>query len=136
MTFERHGIVTAVSGPLAAGLLSNFTGITNRLLDCSADMPRDSPLQASLGRVPDREAVELIVMQSEHHKLPVLRAACCVGPNAAIATVKVDHGKISERRRCYAEANSQYAKRKSQSLHYCLPYASTDRLCPHALREL
>jgi hypothetical protein len=67
------------------------------------------------------ETVELVVMQSEHHKLPVLRAGRCIGPNATIAAVKVDHSKISERRRCYTEAECQYTKCKSQ-LHYRLPY--------------
>jgi hypothetical protein len=47
------------------------------------------------------EAIELMVMQSEYHELPILWAECCIGPNAAIAAVKVDHSKISARRRCY-----------------------------------
>jgi hypothetical protein len=59
------------------------------------------------------EAVELMVMESEYHKLPVLRAECCIAPDAAIAAVKVDHSKISERWRRYAEADSQYAQCKS-----------------------
>ena len=78
-------------------------------------------MQGSLRRLPGMETVELVVMQSEHHKLPVLRAACCVGPNATIAAVKVNHSKISERWRCCTEADSQYTKHKSQ-LHYRLPY--------------
>jgi hypothetical protein len=68
------------------------------------------------------EAVELLVMNSEYHKLPVLRAECCIGPKAAISAVKADHSKISERRRRYAEADSQYAKCKSQLPHDDLPY--------------
>jgi hypothetical protein len=63
------------------------------------------------------ETVKLVVMHSEYHKLPVLRAECCIGPNAAIAAVKVDHSEIGERWRRYTEADSQYTKRKSQSLH-------------------
>jgi hypothetical protein len=55
------------------------------------------------------EAVELMVMEPEYHKLPVLRAECRIAPDAAIAAVKVDHSKISERWRRYAEADSQYA---------------------------
>jgi hypothetical protein len=62
-------------------------------------------MQSSLRRPPGMEAVEVMMMQSEYHKLPVLRAECCIGPNAAIAAVKVDHGKISER--WYAETDSQ-----------------------------
>jgi hypothetical protein len=52
------------------------------------------------------EAVELMVMHSEYHKLPVLRPECCIGPNAAKAAVKADHGKIGERWRRYAETDS------------------------------
>ena len=78
-------------------------------------------MQGSLRRLPGMEAVELMVMDSKHHKLPVLRAECCIGPNAAIAAVKADHSKISERWRCYAEAESQYAKCESHSLHCHLP---------------
>jgi hypothetical protein len=82
-------------------------------------------MQGFLCRLPRVEAVELLVMNPEYHKLPVLRAECCIGPKAAISAVKVDHSKISERRRRYAEADSQYAKRyakcKSQLLHYGLP---------------
>jgi len=72
------------------------------------------------------EALELLVMDSEYHKLPILRAECCIGPNAAKAAVKVDHSKISECWRCYAEAESQYAKCTSQSRHHCLPFACTN----------
>jgi hypothetical protein len=34
-------------------------------------------------------------MKSKHHKLSILRG-CRIGPNAAIAAVKLDHSKISE----------------------------------------
>jgi ABC transporter substrate binding protein len=71
-------------------------------------------MQGSVGQLPGMETVELVVIQSEHHKLPILRAGCCIGPNATIAAVKVDHSKISERRRCYTEADCQYTKCKSQ----------------------
>ena len=64
-------------------------------------------MQSSLRWPPGMEAIEVMMMQSEYHKLPVLRAECCVGPNAAIAAVKMDHGKISERWRRYAETDSQ-----------------------------
>jgi hypothetical protein len=67
-------------------------------------------MQGFLRRLSGMESVELMVMESEYHKLPVLRAECCIGPNAAIAAVKADHSKISERWGCYAEADSQYAK--------------------------
>jgi uracil phosphoribosyltransferase len=70
-------------------------------------------MQRSLSRPPGMEAVELMVMHSEYHKLPVLRAGCCIAPNAAKAAVKADHGKISKRWRRYAETDSQYAKCKS-----------------------
>ena len=70
-------------------------------------------MQSSLRRPPGMEAVEVMMMQSEYHKLPVLRAECCIGPNAAIPAVKVDHSKISERWRRYAETDSQYTKCKS-----------------------
>ncbi|HEX8809158.1 MAG TPA: hypothetical protein VF760_09205 [Xanthobacteraceae bacterium] len=63
-------------------------GIARRLLVCSADMPRDSPMQSSLSRLPGMKAVEPMVMHSEYNKLPVLRAECCIGPNAAKAAVK------------------------------------------------
>jgi hypothetical protein len=76
-------------------------------------MPRDGPTQRSLRRLPGMEAVELMVMHSEYYKLPVLRAECCIRPNAAKAAVKVDHSKISERWRRYAETDSQYTKYKS-----------------------
>ena len=65
-------------------------------------------MRGFLRRLSGMEAVELMVMESEYHKLPVLRAECCIGPNAAIAAVKVDHSKISERWGC--ETDSQYAK--------------------------
>src|SRR5262245_3646552 len=78
--------------------------MTNRLSVYSADMPRNGPIEGSLRRLPGMEALELLVMDSEYHKLPILRAECCLGPNAAIATVKVDYSKISECWRCYAEA--------------------------------
>jgi hypothetical protein len=78
-------------------------------------------MQGSISLLPSMEAIELLVMESEQHELPILRAGCCIGPSAAIAAVKMDHSKISERRRCYTEADSQYAKCKSQ-LHYRLPY--------------
>jgi len=64
------------------------------------------------------EAIELMVMQSEYHELPILWAECRIGPNAAIAAVKVDHSKISARRRCYPQAESQCAKCKSKPFHY------------------
>jgi len=70
-------------------------------------------MQSSLSRLPGMEAVELTVMHSEYHKLPVLWAECCIGPNAAKAAVKADHGKISERWRRHAETDSQYTKCKS-----------------------
>jgi hypothetical protein len=53
------------------------------------------------------ETIELVVMNSEHHKLPVLRTGYRIDPNAAEAAVKADYGKISARRRCYTEADSQ-----------------------------
>ena len=71
---------------------------------CSADLSLDSPMQRCVGPLPRREAVEKVVMDSKHHKLPVLWASCCIGPNAAITAVKVDHSKISECRRCCPEA--------------------------------
>ena len=43
-------------------------------------------MQGFLRRLSGMEAVELMVMESEYHKLPVLRAECCIGPNAALAT--------------------------------------------------
>ncbi|MGE5366182.1 MAG: hypothetical protein ACM3PO_02765 [Betaproteobacteria bacterium] len=70
-------------------------------------------MQSSLCRPAGMEAVELMVMHPEYHKLPVLRAECCIGPNAAIPAVKVDHSKVSERWRRYAETDSQYTKCKS-----------------------
>ena len=70
-------------------------------------------MQSSLSRPSGMEAVELMVMHSEYHKLPVLRAECCIVPDAAKAAVKADHGKISERWRRYAETDSQYTKCKS-----------------------
>ena len=71
---------------------------------CSADLSLDSPMQRCVGLLPRREAVEKVVMDSKHHKLSVLWASCCIGPNAAITAVKVDHSKISECRRCCPEA--------------------------------
>jgi hypothetical protein len=70
-------------------------------------------MQRSPSRPPGMEAVELTVMHSEYHKLPILRAECCIGPNAAKAAVKADYGKISERWRRHAETDSQYTKCKS-----------------------
>ena len=70
-------------------------------------------MQSSLSRLPGMEAVEPMVVHSEYNKLPVLRAECCIGPNAAKAAVKTDHGKISERGRRYTETDSQYTKCKS-----------------------
>jgi hypothetical protein len=89
---------------------------------CSADLSLDSPMQRCVGLLPRTERVEKVVMDSKHHKPSVLWAGCCIGPNAAIPAVKVDHSKISECRRCYPEAASQYAQCKSQSLHCRLPY--------------
>jgi len=54
------------------------------------------------------ETIELMVMHAEHHKLTVLWTACRIGPNTAEAAVKADYRKISARRRCYTEADSQY----------------------------
>ena len=79
---------------------SRLAGMTNRLSVYSADMPRNGPIEGSLRRLPVMEALELLMMDSEYHKLPILRAECCIGPNAAIATVKVDYSKISECWRC------------------------------------
>jgi len=53
------------------------------------------------------ETIELMVMHAEHHKLTVLWTACRIVPNAAEAAVKADYRKISARRRCYTEADSQ-----------------------------
>jgi hypothetical protein len=53
------------------------------------------------------ETIELTVVHSEHHKLPVLRTGCGIDPNAAEAAVKVDYSKISARWGCYTEADSQ-----------------------------
>jgi hypothetical protein len=47
-----------------------------------------------------------MVMHTEH-KLPVLRTGCRIDPNAAITTVKADHGKISARRSRHTEADSE-----------------------------
>ena len=49
------------------------------------------------------ETIELMVMHAEHHKLTVLWTARRIGSN----TVKADYRKISARRRCYTEADSQ-----------------------------
>src|SRR5262245_5304760 len=65
-----------------------MTNITNRPSVYSADMPRNSPIEGSLRRRPGMEAVELLVMDSEYHKLPILRAECCIGPNAAKALLE------------------------------------------------
>ena len=61
---------------LSAKIGKHPGGVAQWLLGHSADMPRDSPIQGSLRRLPGMEAVELMVMESEHHKLPVLRAEC------------------------------------------------------------
>jgi hypothetical protein len=88
-------------------------------------MPRDSPMQGGLRRRPGMEAVELMMMDSEYHELAVLRARCWIAPNAAKAAVKVDHGKISERRRRHAEAESQYAKCTIPGPRWVGAYATT-----------
>jgi hypothetical protein len=73
----------------------------------TADLPLDSPMQGSISLLPSMEAIELLVMESEQHELTILRAECCIGPNSAITAAKLDHSKISECRRCYAEANNR-----------------------------